>query len=38
VRALHEWDGEDDPDGWVRHLNSARRRPGGDPAREYVAP
>lgn len=25
-----------DPPGWHRHPNSGRRRPDGDPAREYV--
>lgn len=25
-----------EPTGWVRHVPSARRRPDGDPAKEYV--
>lgn len=25
-----------EPDGWYRHPTSGRRRPDGDPAREYV--
>ncbi len=32
------WDGEGDPEGWVRHIETARRRPDGDPEREYVNP
>lgn len=32
------WDGEGEPEGWIRHLESGRRRPDGDPAREYVRP
>jgi hypothetical protein len=32
------WDGEGDPpEGWFRHIGSARRRPEGDPEREYIA-
>lgn len=38
VVALAEWDGAGDPDGWYRHRPSDRRRPGGDPANEQVAP
>ena len=30
------WDGNGDPEGWYRHINTGRRRPGGDPAKEYV--
>lgn len=36
--ALHRWDGTDEPEGWYRHRPSNRRRPGGDPEKEYVAP
>ncbi len=38
--ALHRWDPtkEAEPSGWVRHIPSYRRRPDGDPRREYVAP
>lgn len=36
--ALGLWDGRGDPEGWVRHKPSNRRRPDGDPAREHVAP
>lgn len=35
-RAALGWDGEGDPEGWYRHVASGRRRPGGDPAKEYV--
>ncbi len=41
LQALEEWDGADgtEPTGWVRMIRPdgpIRRRPGGDPAREYV--
>ncbi|MFG7180689.1 hypothetical protein ACGYQ5_14270 [Burkholderia pseudomallei] len=36
--ALTAWDGEGEPSGWHRHPDSGRRRPNGDPAREYVNP
>lgn len=32
------WGGNGEPLGWHRHPSSGRRRPGGDPAREYVEP
>lgn len=35
-----DWDGnhpETEPTGWVRDPYTGRRRPDGDPAREYVA-
>ena len=35
------WNGEGDPEGWVRWTNGrepARRRPGGDAAKEFRAP
>lgn len=40
-RALFEmwtWDGADgtEPAGWMRHPQSRRRRPGGDPRREEI--
>lgn len=31
-------EGGDEPDGWLRHQPSNRRRPGGVKDREYVAP
>jgi hypothetical protein len=37
-RAALGWDGEGEPDGWYRHPQSGRRRPGGDPAKEFVRP
>lgn len=37
-RALWTWDGQGEPEGWVRHPSSGRRRPGGDPAAEVVRP
>ncbi len=27
---------DEEPEGWVRHPRSGRRRPGGDPEQEYV--
>ena len=37
LKAARLWSGEGDPlDGWHRHLNSGRRREGGDPAKETV--
>ena len=30
------WDGEGEPSQWHRHPGSGRRRPDGDPNREYV--
>jgi len=35
-RAVLGWDGQGDPEGWVRHINSDRRRPDGTPESEYV--
>jgi hypothetical protein len=35
--ALDAWDGTKDPQGWHRHPNTGRRRPAGDPLREYIA-
>lgn len=37
--AVLDWNGEGEPpDGWTRHRPSNRRRPNGDPAREFVRP
>lgn len=38
IRAAQAWEGEGEPEGWHRHPGSGRRRPGGDPAQEFVAP
>jgi hypothetical protein len=35
--AMDSWNGTGDPEGWVRHVPSHRRRPHGDPSKEYVA-
>lgn len=35
-RAALGWDGEGEPEGWYRHPHSGRRRPDGDPAKEFV--
>jgi hypothetical protein len=37
-RAALGWDGQGEPEGWYRHPQSGRRRPGGDPAKEFVRP
>lgn len=34
--ALQNWDGAGEPSGWHRHPATGRRRPGGDPAKEFV--
>lgn len=35
--AAHDaWDGVGEPTGWYRHPASGRRRPDGDPAKEFV--
>lgn len=36
LAAMHAWDGTGEPANWSRHPRSGRRRPGGDPAKEYV--
>ena len=36
VAALAAWDGNGDPEGWQRHPATGRRRPDGDPTREYI--
>lgn len=32
---LRKWDGQGEPIGWHRNQRTGRRRPGGDPAKEY---
>lgn len=39
VMAVHEWQRrgfEGEPEGWHRHYGTGRRRPHGNPTREYV--
>lgn len=36
VAAFKAWDGEGEPEGWIRHTPSNRRRPDGDPSQETV--
>jgi hypothetical protein len=36
VTALIEWDGEGEPSGWFRNPQTGRRRPDGDPEKEYI--
>jgi hypothetical protein len=47
VSEFLKWDGTGEPQGWTRHVCSSqkfeeqggyRRRPDGDPAKEYIAP
>lgn len=38
IMALHDWEDKDELTGWIRHQPSNRRRPDGDPAKEYIAP
>ena len=36
--AMFEWDksGDKEPSGWIRNPFDGRRRPDGDPAKEYI--
>jgi hypothetical protein len=38
IAAMNAWDPEKqvEPDGWMRHINTARRRPDGDASKEYI--
>jgi hypothetical protein len=36
VKELLRWDGTGEPQGWMRHPATGRRRPTGDPLQEYV--
>ena len=38
-KALDEWDPftQPEPQGWIRHPVSGRRRPHGDASKEYIA-
>lgn len=40
IAAADAWDPLEtpEPEGWHRHPTSGRRRPDGDPSKEYVAP
>lgn len=40
LAALLAWDPDEEPEplGWVRHIPSFRRRPGGDASKEHVTP
>lgn len=37
-KALQEWDGIGEPQGWHRHPASGRRRADGNPEMEHFAP
>jgi len=38
VVAMFEWDPDDteEPDGWIRHISTGRRRPDGRASSEFV--
>lgn len=36
--SFEAWEGNGEPDGWIRAVPSMRRRPDGDPSKEHVAP
>lgn len=41
LASLQQWEAAGcvgEPQGWFRHISTARRRPGGDAAREYIHP
>lgn len=38
IAAMNQWDGVGEPEGWLRHPSSGRRRMNGDPMREYIQP
>ncbi|MCG7402990.1 hypothetical protein [Caballeronia zhejiangensis] len=37
-QALEKWDGTNEPQHWIRHPQSGRRRDNGDAAQEYFQP
>lgn len=38
VAALAEIEEGKEPEGWFRHVETGRRRPGGDSSKEYINP
>lgn len=41
IRAASQWDGNaplTEPDGWIKHVTTGRRRPNGDKTKEYIDP
>ncbi len=38
VAALADKEEGKEPEGWFRHVETGRRRPGGDPSKEYINP
>lgn len=38
IEALEDWTTEPEPTGWHRNPKTGRRRPDGDPAKEYINP
>lgn len=38
MRAFEDWNPDEaEPTGWYRHYKTNRRRPDGDPTKEYIA-
>jgi hypothetical protein len=39
-KAFQSWSGDQgtEPEGWIRHPSTGRRRPNGDATKEYVLP
>lgn len=38
VAALDSIEEGKEPEGWFRHIETGRRRPDGDPSKEYINP
>jgi len=40
LAALQKWNPleQKEPEGWFRHADTGRRRPGGDPSKEHFQP
>ena len=38
LQGFYAWDGTGEPDGWIRHPATSRRRPEGIPETEYINP
>lgn len=36
--ALEKLEDGTEPEGWFRHVETGRRRPNGDPEKEYIRP
>jgi hypothetical protein len=38
IEEAERWSGDGEPARWMRHPKSGRRRPDGDPEREFIRP